>query len=128
MINYTKNVYVDTSCQKMGVPKFPMCGALIDDFGAHSIGQAGKKDLQVMWLDLANAYGSVPHRLINYATEFFHMPERLRSLVSHYFKDLQGFITGLQCLAVGITMGCSISPVLFLAAFTISCLWQPNTH
>ncbi|KAJ8364767.1 hypothetical protein SKAU_G00135980 [Synaphobranchus kaupii] len=61
-----------------------------------------KKDLHVIWLDLANAYGSIPHQLISYAMEFFHMPSCIKSLVASYFKDLQmcfalqDFTTGWQ--------------------------------
>ncbi|KAL0159986.1 hypothetical protein M9458_043711, partial [Cirrhinus mrigala] len=84
-----------------------------------------KTDLHVIWLDLANAYGSVPHQLVNYATEFFHMPICVKNLVAQYFSNLQmcfslqDFTTGWQRLEVGIAMGCTISPILFVAAFEI---------
>ncbi|KAJ8391007.1 hypothetical protein AAFF_G00097850 [Aldrovandia affinis] len=57
--------------------------------------------------------------------EFFFMPECIRGLVSSYFKDLQmcfalqDFTIGWQQLEVGIAMGWSISPILFVAAFEI---------
>ncbi|KAJ8412463.1 hypothetical protein AAFF_G00127990 [Aldrovandia affinis] len=57
--------------------------------------------------------------------EFFFMPKCIRGLVSSYFKDLQmcfalqDFTIGWQKLEVGIAMGCSISPILFVAAFEI---------
>ncbi|KAJ8402771.1 hypothetical protein AAFF_G00364430 [Aldrovandia affinis] len=59
--------------------------------------------------------------------EFVFMPECIRNLVSSYFKDLdlhmcfslQDFTIGWQQLEVEITMGCSISPILFVAAFEI---------
>lgn len=34
-----------------------------------------KKHLYILWLDLANAYGSVPHSLIQAAMDFFGIPE-----------------------------------------------------
>ena len=37
------------------------------------------ENLSVMWLDLANAYGSVPHRLIGKAMENFWLPEEQRT-------------------------------------------------
>lgn len=52
-------------------------------------GKRKRSDLHVVWLDMANAYGSVAHQLIDYATEFFHMPNSIRSLVSNYFNELQ---------------------------------------
>lgn len=33
------------------------------------------KNLYIVWLDLANAYGSVPHALIQAAIDFFWIPE-----------------------------------------------------
>ncbi|KAJ8352978.1 hypothetical protein AAFF_G00124830, partial [Aldrovandia affinis] len=84
-----------------------------------------KKDLHVIWLDLANAYGSVPLQLIAYALEFFYIPDNIRTMIMNYFQDmhmcfaLKKFTTGWQQLEVGIAMGCSISPILFVAAFEV---------
>ena len=121
-----ENGYIDTSCQKAGVPGFPGCvehSSMI--WGQIQRAKQEKSNLHVVWLDLANAYGSVPHKLIQFALEFFHVPEAITNLVSSYFSDfqmcfsLQEFTTGWQQLEVGIAMGCSISPVLFVAAFEI---------
>ncbi|KAJ8361990.1 hypothetical protein AAFF_G00407370 [Aldrovandia affinis] len=63
-----------------------------------------KKDLHVIWLDLANAYGSVPHQLIAYALEFFYIPDNIRTMIMNYFQDihmcfaLKKFTTGWQQL------------------------------
>lgn len=79
---------MDTSCQKEGVPGFPGCvehSSVI--WEQIKLGKYKRNDLRIVWLDLANAYGSVPHHFINYATEFFHMPDNIRSLAS--FEDLQ---------------------------------------
>ena len=127
MNNYVlENGYIDNNCQKAGVPGFPGCvehSTMIWD----QIQKAKREkiDLHVIWLDLANAYGSVPHQLINYAMEFFHMPTCVKNLVAQYFSDLQmcfslqDFTTGWQQLEVGIALGCAISPILFVAAFEI---------
>ncbi len=84
-----------------------------------------KKELHVIWLDLANAYGSVPHLLIAYALEFFYIPDNIRTMIMNYFQDmhmcfaLKKVTTGWQQLEVGIAMGCSISPIRFVAAFEV---------
>ena len=120
------NGYIDTNCQKAGIPGFPGCvehSAMI--WNQIQRAKREKTDLHVVWLDLANAYGSVPHQLINYALEFFHMPPCVRKLVERYFRDLQmcfalqDFTTGWHQLQVGIAMGCAISPILFVTAFEI---------
>ncbi|KAL2078851.1 hypothetical protein ACEWY4_024595 [Coilia grayii] len=120
------NGYIDTSCQKAGVPGFPGCvehSAVIWEQIQRA--KRERRDLHVVWLDLANAYGSVPHRLIDYALEFFYIPVCIRAMVSKYFADLQmccthqNFTTSWQRQEVGIAMGCSISPILFVAAFEV---------
>lgn len=120
------NGYIDTSCQKAGVPGFPGCvehSAVIWEQIQRAKRERG--DLHVVWLDLANAYGSVPHQLIEYALDFFYIPVCIRALVAKYFEDIkmccthQDFTTSWQQLEVGIAMGCSISPILFVAAFEV---------
>ena len=58
-----KNEYIDTSVQKGGIPKVPGC---LEHTGVVTqlIREAreGKGDLAVLWLDLTNAYGSIPHK------------------------------------------------------------------
>lgn len=122
----TSNRYIDTSCQKAGVPGFSGCvehSAVIWEQIQRA--KREKSDLHVVWLDLANAYGSIPHQLIDFALDFFYIPVCIRALIAKYFADLktccihQDFTTGWQQLEVGIAMGCSISPILFVAAFEI---------
>ena len=60
-----QNGYINTSIQKAGIPGFPGCVehcAMI----RHTIQEAkvNNNNLSVVWLDIANAYGSVPHKLI----------------------------------------------------------------
>lgn len=68
---------------------------------------------------------SILHQLISFALDFFHTPGCIKDLVAKYFADLQmccahqDFTTGWQQLKVGVAMGCSISPILFIAAFEI---------
>lgn len=84
-----------------------------------------KGDLHVIWLDLTNAYGSVPHQLISCAMEFFPMPSCVKILVENYFMDLQicvalpDFTTGWQQLELGIAIGCAISLILLVAAIEV---------
>lgn len=77
-----------------------MRGTFVHDLGTDPEGQAGKRDLHVVWLDLANAYSPVPHKLIQFALEFIHVPDSINNLVTSYFRDfqmcfsLQDFTTG----------------------------------
>lgn len=51
------------------------------------IAKSNKLDLHVVWLDLANAYRSVPHQLIFFTLNFFHMPSGIQKLVANYFNN-----------------------------------------
>ncbi len=67
---FLKNSYIDTSVQKGGIPGVPGClehTGLVTQliWEAHE----GKGDLTALWLDLANAYGSIPHKLVELALQ-----------------------------------------------------------
>lgn len=104
---FMANSYIDTSCQKAGVPGFPGCverASMIWD--QIQTAKREKKDLHVVCLDLANAYGSVPHQLIEFALDFFYIPTSIKAMIASYFQDmhmcfrLQTFITKWQQLYV----------------------------
>ena len=84
--------------------------------------KAEKRDLNVIFLDLANAFGSVPHSLIWETFDYFKVPGVVVNLVKLYFQDIRlclstaGFITGWQRLEIGIMAGCTISPLAFTMA------------
>ncbi len=81
-----ENGYIDTNCQKAGVPGFSGCvkhATMI--WNQIQKAKREKTDLHVVWLNLANAYGSVPHQLINYNMELFHMPSCIKNMVASYF-------------------------------------------
>ncbi len=98
-------------------------GALSYDLGTDTVSKQSKSDLHVVWLDLANAYRSVPHQLIHFALDFFHIPPHIQGIVARYFSNFhvcyttQEISTGWHRLEKGIAMGCSISPILFTASF-----------
>ena len=85
----TSNGYIDTSSKKGGVPGFSGC---IEHTGAISqlIREAkiNKTDLTVVWLDLANAYGTVPHQLIEFALKHHHIPEHVWKITRSYYSDI----------------------------------------
>ncbi|XP_052281250.1 uncharacterized protein LOC127878762 [Dreissena polymorpha] len=85
----TSNGYIDTSAQKGGVPGFSGC---IEHTCAISqlIREAkiNKTDLTVVWLDLANAYGTVPHQVIEFALKHHHVPEHIQSIVRSYYRNI----------------------------------------
>lgn len=61
-----------------------------------------KRDLHVVFLNLANAFGSIPHNFLWESFNFFHVPEHITTLVTTYFQDLQlCFTTANNMAALG---------------------------
>lgn len=75
-----ENKYIDTSVQKGGIPGVPGClehtGVVLQLLRE---ARENKGNLVVLWLDLANAYGSIPHRLLEKALQKHHVPQNIRS-------------------------------------------------
>jgi hypothetical protein len=122
MTNYmVDNQYVDTSVQKGGVPGFSGCiehTSIITQLVSEA--KINKKDLTVVWLDLANAYGTIPHMLIQEALNHYHIPEHCRDMIRSYFSAIHlrftvnNYTTTWQKLEKGIVTGCTISVILFV--------------
>ena len=85
-----------------------LLGTYQHDLAHHPGVKKSKKNLAGVSLDLANAYGSVPHSLIEFAMEFLWIPYKVRKFVMQYYKDFrvrfftQEFTARWQNLDVGI--------------------------
>ena len=84
------------------------------------------RDLCMSWIDLANAYGSVKHSLIHFSLEWYHVPEHFCELMWRYYEGLMASVmvgdaqTAWFRFGIGVFQGCTISTVLFNAAFHTS--------
>ena len=128
------NHYINTSVQKAGIPGFPGClehSQMI--WNSILSARRDKTELHVIWLDLANAYGSVPHHLIRMALEFFNFPSKVEEIIMKYFNSaftkftVKNYTTKWQALEIGIMMGCVISPLLFVLAMELILRGAANT-
>ncbi|RXN17451.1 hypothetical protein ROHU_008023 [Labeo rohita] len=121
-----KNHFIDTMVQKAGIPGFSGCLEHLNMIW-NQIQSAKKdgRDLHVVFLDLANAFGSVPHNLLWTAFHYFSVPEVITRLVKSYFQDLQLCLTTDECttawqrVEIGIMAGCTISPLAFTMAMEV---------
>ena len=121
-----ENQYLDPSVQKGGISGYAGC---IEHNGVLTqlVKEAKQKngDLTLIWLDLANAYGSIPHRLIDLAMTRYYIPLRIQEMVLSYYHNIKvrfstkAFTTTPQRVEKGIVTGCTISVVLFVMAFNI---------
>lgn len=123
---FLKNGYIDTSVQKGGVPGVPGClehTGMVTQLLREA--KENRGDLVVLWLDLANAYGSMPHKLVQEALGRHHVPATVRDLIQDYYSDfklrvLSGSTTSeWHRLEVGIITGCTISVILFALAMNM---------
>ena len=120
------NQYIDTTVQKGGVPDVSGCmehTSVISQMIREA--KAEKKDLVITWLDIANAYGSIPHRIILKALENTRAPERIQDLIKSYYGEVKirfstaSFTTDWQRVERGIITGCTLSVILFVLAMTM---------
>ncbi len=121
-----KNHFIDTTVQKAGIPGFSGCLEHTNMiWNQIQVAKKDGRDLHVVFLDLANAYGSVPHNLLWIAFHYFSVPEAITRLVKSYFQDLQlcltieDFTTAWQRVEIGIMAGCTISPLAFTMAMEV---------
>ena len=120
------NGYIDTSIQKGGIPGISGClehTAILSQLIREA--KLNKMDLVVSWLDIANAYGSIPHKLLETALIRAHVPEGIRKLIHSYYDNVsirfttKEFTTEFQKIEKGIITGCTLSVILFALTMTM---------
>lgn len=117
---WLSNGYIDTSVQKGGITGVSGCvehtsvlTQLIKEV------KENKGDLALIWLDLANAYGSMPHRIVELTLKTYHVPEDFCKMIKDYFDTFRirfsvgDCETDWQRLERGIVTGCTLSVILF---------------
>ena len=121
-----KDEYIDTAIQKAGVSGFYGClehNNVITELIREA--KEDKGNLAKVWLDLANAYGSVPHRLIERAMVQYHIPNKIQDIILRYYSNIKvhfttgTFTTKYQRLEKGIVTGCTVSVILFVMAINL---------
>ncbi|XP_057679566.1 uncharacterized protein LOC130908003 [Corythoichthys intestinalis] len=121
-----KNNYINTSVQKGGIPGVPGClehNGVVTQLIREAHENRG--DLSVLWLDLTNAYGSIPHKLVELALHLHHVPSKIKDLILDYYGNFRIRVTSGSVtsdwhrLEKGIITGCTISVVLFALAMNM---------
>lgn len=77
-----------------------------------------------MWLDLANAYGTVPHKVVELTLQKYYVPEKFQGLLKHYYNfkmrfSTVDFTTVWQRVEVGIVTEIVQPVILFSAAMNL---------
>ena len=78
-----------------------------------------RKDVRLVWLDLKNAFGSVPHELMWYMMQKMQIPQPFIDLCQEIYqgstqrvRTKEGYTNDIP-VKVGIKQGCPLSPLLF---------------
>ena len=122
----TENKIINTSSQKGSIKKMAgvwehtamMWSGLQD-------ARKRRKNITTIWLDLANAFGSVPHSLIEFVLTRYGIPPDWIELIMLYYHGMWGRVSTSKShshwikLECGIFAGCTVSVIIFLAAFNI---------
>jgi hypothetical protein len=78
-----------------------------------------------LWLDFANAYGSLPHKLVEVALNRYHTPDKFMNLILDYYNGFSLKFSSRSTtsewheLRKGIITGCTISVILFALAMNM---------
>ena len=87
--------------------------------------RAKKANLAVIWLDIGNAYGSIPHKLIVFALHRYGVSPQWIRLIETYYEGIfsksfsESATSAWHRHQQRIFAGCTLSIILFLAGMNI---------
>ena len=122
----TNNNFINTSVQKGCMEKVPGCWEHISMvWSSLKEARQNKSTVANIWLDIANAYGSIPHRLIFFALERYGIDPKWIQIIKNYYSGLY-----TKCFSKSapsswhqhfrvIFAGCTLSIILFLSGINI---------
>ena len=114
------NHYLDSNIQKAFLPTVP--GVTEHQAKVASIIKSAKRrkrSLAIAWLDIANAYGSVHHALIQFALARYHAPPEFCGLLQSWYSGLSAtlstsdWVTSPISLQTGVYQGDPLSVIIF---------------
>lgn len=115
------NNYLNSDLQKAFLPSIP--GVTEQQVKLAAIiktAKHNKRSLAVAWLDIANAYGSVHHQLIQFSLAHYHAPPEFCRLLQSWYTGLSATISSDEWrtepvpLKVGVYQGDPLSVAIFL--------------
>ena len=120
-----RNGYIDTSVQIAGMP-----GCLEHTGVMTQLLREAKENrgyLVVLWSDLANAYGSIPHKLVEEALRRHCVPAMICNLINNYYQNFKMRISSNSSwsewhkLEKGIIMECTMAMNMLVKAAEVEC-------
>ena len=99
------NGYLHSDIQKAFLPTIP--GVTKHQSKLATIiwsAKTAKRSLAVAWLDIANAYGSVDHSLIQFALRHYHAPSEFCNLLQSWYSGLSATISSQEWVTSAIPL------------------------
>ena len=129
------NKFTNKLVQKGSMEKVPGCWKHISVVWA-ALKEAKSKNLSLatIWLDIANTYGSIPHRLIIFALHRHGVFPKWIHLIENYYSGVFSKPFSLETPSSwhrherGIFPGCTLSIILFLASMNLSTIILFGSH
>ena len=122
----TNKNLINPSVQKGCMDKVSRCSEHMSMvWSALKEARSTRSSLASIWLDIANAYGSIPHRLLFFALEHYSVDPHWISLIKMYYSGIyshsfsQSAPSSWHQHFKGIFAGCSLSIILFLAGINM---------
>jgi hypothetical protein len=84
-----------------------------------------KKDLAVIWLNLANSYESVPCKFVQQTLQKYYLLEKVCRMLQDYFNEFRmrfsigNETTNWQRLEIDIASGCTLSVIISATAVNL---------
>ena len=127
MLDYmVSNKYIDTSVQKGFMKKMSGCvehtQVLMEEL---KDAKSTRRQMFVVWVDLMNAYGRVPHNLLLFALKYYRFPKWLIEYLFKYYDELivrivtKDWKSNWFYYLIGLFQGDPLSVVLFLIVFNL---------
>jgi hypothetical protein len=84
-----------------------------------------RRQIVGIFLDLANAYGSVSHNMIQFALAWYHVPKEMAELLFNYYEGVCSQVREGDWVSewfhgdIGVLQGCTASAIIFIVAFQL---------
>lgn len=120
----TSNNYIDQTLQKAFLPGINGCiehNIVLDEIIQNS--KTKKKTVHITFFDLADAFGSVPHPLIQHTLRRFHFPPEIQIYINTLYSNqsskvyTKSFSSSSFRFRKGVFQGDPLSPIIFLMVF-----------
>jgi len=120
------NGYIDIKMQKAFLEGISGCvehGTILGEILRDA--REKQRSLCIVWLDLANAYGSIKHMLAQFAMWWYHVPQEMAELLFDYYQYLvfrvqtEDWTSDWFQLEIGVFQGCTAAPIVFNIAFQL---------